>query len=35
MDAGLRLKIMFLSVFASINKAEYTSYNAGISLGMR
>lgn len=35
MDAGLRLKIMFLSLFASINKAEYTSYNAGVSLGVR
>lgn len=35
MDAGLRLKITFLSLFASINKSEYTSYNAGISLGMR
>ena len=35
MDAGLRLKLVFFSVFASINKAEYTSYNAGISLGVR
>lgn len=35
LDAGLRLKLAFFSLFGSINKAEYTSYNAGISLGMR
>lgn len=34
-DAGLRLKLAFLSLFGSINKAEYTSYNAGFSLGFR
>jgi hypothetical protein len=34
-DAGLRLKLAFFSLFGSINKAEYTSYNAGISLGFR
>lgn len=35
MDAGLRLKLGFFSLFGSINKAEYTSYNAGLSLGFR
>lgn len=35
MDAGIRLKLAFFNVFASINKAEYTSLNAGISLGIR
>ncbi len=35
MDAGLRLKIAVLSLFASVNKSEYLSYNAGISLGAR
>ena len=35
MDAGLRLKLTFFSLFASINKAEYTSLNAGLSVGMR
>jgi len=35
MDAGLRLKLAFFSLFGSINKAEYTSYNTGVSLGFR
>lgn len=35
MDAGLRIKLLFFSIFGSVNKAEYTSYNAGISLGIR
>lgn len=35
LDAGLRLKLAFFSLYGSVNKAEYTSYNAGISLGMR
>lgn len=35
LDAGLRLKLAFFSLFGSVNKAEYLSYNAGISLGMR
>ncbi len=35
MDAGLRLKLAFFSLFGSINKAEYTSFNAGFSLGFR
>lgn len=34
-DAGLRLKIAILSLFGSINKAQYTSYNVGLSLGAR
>jgi hypothetical protein len=34
-DAGLRLKVSILSLFASINKAEYTSYNAGLCLGIK
>jgi hypothetical protein len=35
MDAGFRLKIAVLSLFGSVNKSEYLSYNAGISLGAR
>jgi len=35
MDAGLRLKLMGFSLYGSINKAEYTSYNAGLSFGFR
>ncbi len=35
MDAGLRLKLAFFSLFGSLNKAEYTSYNAGVSFGFR
>lgn len=35
MDAGLRLKLAFFSIFGSINKAQYTSYNAGVSLSVR
>jgi len=35
MDAGLRLKLAFFSLFGSVNKAEYTSYNAGVSFGFR
>ena len=35
MDAGVRLKLAFFSLFGSINKSEYTSYNAGLSLGFR
>jgi hypothetical protein len=35
MDAGFRLKLAFFSLFGSVNKAEYLSYNAGVSLGLR
>lgn len=35
LDAGLRLKLAFFSIFGSVNKSEYLSYNAGISLGIR
>ena len=35
MDAGLRLKLAFFSLFGSVNKAEYSSYNAGVSFGFR
>ena len=35
LDAGLRVKITLLSLFASINKSEYTSLNVGLSLGFR
>jgi len=35
MDAGLRLKLAFFSIYGSVNKAEYVSYTAGISLGYR
>lgn len=34
-DAGLRLKLAFFSIYGSVTKAEYTSFNAGISLGFR
>ena len=34
-DAGLRIKLAVFSLFGSINKSEYTSYNAGLSLGFR
>lgn len=35
LDAGFRLKMAFFNIFASINKAEYTSLNAGVSLSVR
>ena len=35
LDAGLRLKLAFFSLFGSVNKAEYTSYNGGIALSVR
>lgn len=35
LSAGLRIKLAFFSLYGSINKSEYTSYNAGISLGFR
>lgn len=35
LSAGLRLKLAFFSLYGSVNKSEYTSYNAGISLGFR
>jgi len=35
LDAGLRIKLAFFSIFGSINKSEYTSYTTGISLGFR
>jgi len=35
MEAGLRVKITLLSLFASISKSEYTAYNLGLSLGFR
>lgn len=35
MDAGFRLKLAVFSLFGSINKAQYTSYTAGIGLGIR
>ncbi len=34
-NAGLRLKLAFFKIYASVNKAQYTSYNAGIALGIR
>jgi len=34
-EAGLRVKITLLSLFASISKSEYTAYNVGLSLGFR
>lgn len=35
LDAGLRIKLAFLSFFGSVNKAEYMSYNAGVGLSIR
>lgn len=35
MDAGVRLKLAFFSLFGSVNRSEYTSFTAGISLGFR
>jgi hypothetical protein len=35
LDAGLRLKFSYFNIFASINKAEYTSLNAGVALSVR
>jgi hypothetical protein len=35
MDAGLRLKLAIFGIFGSIDEAQYTSYNVGISLGVR
>jgi hypothetical protein len=35
MDAGVRLKLAFFSLFGSVNKAKYVSYNAGVSFGFR
>ncbi|HBL77702.1 MAG: hypothetical protein A2W90_02665 [Bacteroidetes bacterium GWF2_42_66] len=35
MDAGVRLKLAFFSLFGSVSKSEYTSFNAGVSLGFR
>jgi hypothetical protein len=34
LEAGLRIKLAVLSLFGSINKSQYTSYNVGLSLGM-
>ena len=34
-NAGLRLKLAFFKLYASVNRAQYTSYNAGIALGIR
>lgn len=35
LDAGVRLKLAFFSIFGSVNKSQYTSYNVGVSLGVR
>ena len=35
LSAGLRLRLAFFSLYGSISRMEYTSYNAGISLGFR
>lgn len=34
-NAGLRLSLGFFNIYSSINKAEYTSYNAGLSFSFR
>ncbi|MGV8096536.1 MAG: DUF6588 family protein [Mangrovibacterium sp.] len=35
LSAGFRLKLAFFSLYGSINRLEYTSYNAGIAFGFR
>lgn len=35
MDAGLKIKLALFSIFGSLNKSQYTSYNVGVSLGVR
>lgn len=35
LDAGLKIKLAFLSIFGSVNKAEYVSYNTGVSFTVR
>jgi len=35
LNAGFRVKVSFFSLFASVNRAEYTSYNAGLGFGFR
>ena len=34
-DIGFRVKLMLFSFFGSVNHANYTSYNGGVSLGFR
>ncbi len=34
-NGGLRLKLAFFKIYASVNRAQYTSFNAGIALGAR
>ncbi|WP_163712370.1 DUF6588 family protein [Mangrovibacterium lignilyticum] len=34
-DAGFRLKLVFFSLFGSIAKTNYVTYNAGVSFGFR
>ncbi|HLN72944.1 MAG TPA: DUF6588 family protein [Prolixibacteraceae bacterium] len=34
MEAGLRIKLAVLSLFGSVSKSQYTSYTAGLSLGL-
>ncbi|PTN09633.1 hypothetical protein C8N47_104180 [Mangrovibacterium marinum] len=34
-DAGFRLKLAFFSLYGSVAKADYVSYNAGLSFGFR
>ncbi len=34
-DAGFRLKLAFFSLFGSVAKTDYVSYNAGLSFGFR
>ena len=35
MDAGIRFKLAFLNLYASVNKAEYSSFNIGASVAVR
>ena len=35
MEAGVRIHLAILGISASISKAEFTSYNLGVSLGLR
>ncbi|HEY3369630.1 MAG TPA: DUF6588 family protein [Prolixibacteraceae bacterium] len=35
LEAGVKVNLAILGIFASISKSEYTSYNVGLSLGFR
>lgn len=35
MDAGIRFKLAYFNLYGSVNKAEYSSFNIGVSLSVR